>query len=456
MYKKVVLLLAVLITSAAFSLSFAQNELKVSYSVEEIINYSLENNSSLLNAKLDVLAAKKKVWETTAIGLPQVNAKIAYQNVFKVPTMSFPVTTLVSTPNVSYPGVNDYSLKFDDNKIELGVPQNTTADLTVSQLIFNGSYIVGLQASKTYKMLSEQSLEKTKEDIKELVTNSYYLCLVLEENLANLQSTIENQKKTQKEIRAMYNAGFVEESDADQVDIILNSLVQSEQAIRRQIDISYMLLKLQTGIPIEQDITLSDNLISLITSLNLQEISDVGFNPETNINYKLLLTQEQLSNLNLRNTKAEFLPSVALFYNHQEKVNSPAFDFSTPDVLGINVEIPIFSSGQRLSKVSQAGIELDKLKNSREETYNSLKIGYMKQQSDYIVAIDKFKNEEKNMKLAKSIYDKTLIKYQNGIAGSLDLAQAQGQYLGSQSNYYNAMYELLSTRTGLLKLSGKL
>ena len=141
----------------------------------------------------------------------------------------------------------------------------------------------------------------------------------------------------------------------------------------------------------------------------------------------------------------------------QEIMDAPKeFNFASPNVLGINLEIPIFSSGQRLSKVSQAGIELEKLRNSKDEAYDGLKISFLKQKSDYLSALDVFQNEKKNMTLAKKIYDKTFVKYQNGLAGSMDLTQSQSQFLNSQSNYYNSIYDVLSSKTGLLKLQGKL
>ena len=457
------LLLILLITVWFTDSNYAQEDAISKFTLDEIVSYSMENNTSILNAHLDILASKKKVWETTAIGLPQVSAKVAYQNIFSVPEMNFGpyidwqnIGSTVDgnaplTPNIIYDNFKD------GEPIALGVQQNVTADLTLSQLLFNGSYIVGLQASKTYKMLSEQSLQKTEQDVKELVTNSFYLCLVLDENLNNLNDIIENQKKTQVEIKALYQAGFVEESDADQIDLVLNNLKTAKLSLNRQVDLSYLLLKFQIGIPIENDLILNGSLNEIIKDLDFSTVDVETFAPEKNIDFKLLSTQERLSLLNLKNIKAEFLPSIVLFYNHQEIMDAPKeFNFASPNVLGINLEIPIFSSGQRLSKVSQAGIELEKLRNSKDEAYDGLKISFLKQKSDYLSALDVFQNEKKNMTLAKKIYDKTFVKYQNGLAGSMDLTQSQSQFLNSQSNYYNSIYDVLSSKTGLLKLQGKL
>jgi len=456
MQKFKLLILVMMLVNVSFNITGQEKESR-SFTLSELVSYAVENNTSILNAKLDVVASKKKIWETTAIGLPQVSAKVAYQNIFTVPTMELPVTYLGSTPNETYPEVNDYYMDLGDPaQMDLGVQHNTTVDLTVSQLIFNGSYIVGLQASKTYRMLSEQGLDKSVQEVKELVTNSFYMCLVLEETLKNLRNTIDNQKSTQKEIRAMYDAGFVEESDADQVDLILNNLEITEGSFERQIELAHLLLKLQTGYPVENELILNGDLKESLLDINFNEANEIGFSPDNNIDYKLLLTQERLSLLNMRNKKAEFLPSIGFFYNRQEQMKAPDFDFSYPDLLGINIEIPIFSSGQRLAKVSQASIELEKIRNTRKETQDALTIAFLEQRSNFITAQERYTLEERNLELSKKIYDKTLVKYQNGVSGSMELSQANSQYLSSLGNYFNAMYELLSSKTSLYKISGKL
>ncbi len=432
----------------------AQNDTLVVISLDDAKAIALENNTSILNAKLDVLASKKKVWETTAIGLPQVSAKAAYQNTFTVPTMNFPITYLAKTPNELYPGVFDYEMAYLDNEVELGVAENITADLTVSQLIFNGSYIVGLQASKTYKMLSDQMLVKTQKDVDELVANSYYLCLISEENLKNLDESLDNQIKIQNEIKSMYKVGFVEESDADQIELVVNNLKIARASLERQTEIAYQLLKFQIGLPLEQKIELSNKLEDFIESANSEAIASLGFDVNKNIDYQLVNTQERLSYLNMKNVKSGFLPSLSAFYNHQEKMHEPNFNFSMPDMVGVNLAVPIFSSGQRLAQVSQAKIELEKTRNSKHQLEQNLQISYMQELSYYNNAKDKFQHEKKNMKLAKSINDKTIIKYKEGVVSSMDLTQAQNQYLSAQSNYYKALYELLSSKNKLKRLIG--
>ena len=456
MQNKIKLLIIVcLVLLFAQKPSIAQTDTVIVISLQDAREYALQNNTSILNAKLDILASKKKVWETTAIGLPQVNATVAYQNTFTVPTMNFPITYLAPTPNATYPGVWDYQLKYLDNEVELGVQENITADITVSQLLFNGSYIVGLQASKTYRILSEQKLAKSEQDVKELIANSYYLCLISEENLKNLDESLANQIKVKDEIKLMYEAGFVEETDYNQIELIVNNLSVARTSLERQTKITYQLLKFQIGLPLDSKIKLSNNLDDFIESVNNDNVINSVFNLNSNIDYQLMNTQERLSYLNMKNIKAGFLPSITAFYNHQEKQHEPAMNFSMPDVLGVNLSLPIFSSGQRLVQVSQAKIELEKVRNSKYQVEQNLRIAHMQSLSSFNNATDKFIYEKKNLELAKSINDKTVIKYKEGVAGSMDLTQAQNQYLTVQASYYNALFELLSSKNKLERLLGK-
>ncbi|MEA3445915.1 MAG: TolC family protein [Bacteroidota bacterium] len=445
---------ALLVLYCGFLLSAQEKTL--SLTIYEAKNFALENSTSILNARLDVLSAKKKVWETTAIGLPQVSATASYLNTFNVPEMNFGsyIDYDAMTPGMPItPEIIKQNMRMTD-PIKLGVKENITADLLVNQLIFNGSYIVGLQASLTYKLLSEQGLEKTGLEVKELVGNSYFLCLIIDKNLKTLNKSIVNQEKISDDIKAMFEVGFVEENDVDQMYLLLNSLEIMKSKLERQKDLTYDLLRFQLGIDLDRELVLSTSLENYIDKLNFENLMENSFNTGANIDYQLINTQEKLSLLNVKNIKADFLPTISAFYKHQELLDEPEFNFVTPDMLGVNLSLPIFSSGQRLAKVSQAQIELDKISNNKRDLEKTLNIAFRQTKSQYITAFDNFGQEKKNMEVSEKIYNNTLAKYKEGMAGSLDLTQAQNQYLNSRSNYYNAMYELLSAKLSLEKLLG--
>lgn len=433
-------------------ISSAQAQERISLSLSEAKAYALKNNKDLKNAELDVLIAKKKVWETTTIGLPQVDATIAYQNIFKVPEMNFGTPILNSTPNENYPGVYNYEMGYMSSPIKLGTKESTTIDITVSQLLFSGSYIVGLQASKVYKQLTLDQQNKSIQDIKSQVTNSYYLILILEENAKILANTLANLSTTQYEIKEMLQEGFVESTDLDQITLTKSSIENAIRTINQQISISYDLLKMQLGIFDDTKISLSENINDIIDSLPKEVITDKPFILNKNITYQMIETQERLNKLDLKLKKAAFLPTVAAFYRHEEKTEKADFDFSFPNIVGINVSIPIFHSTGNISKVNQSRLELEKTKNMKAQAASGLKIAYHKAKSDLSTAIANFNTQKANMQIAQRIYDKTLIKYKEGVSSSMDLTQTNNQLLDAQSKYFQSLLNLLQSKVELNKV----
>ncbi|MDP4205976.1 MAG: TolC family protein, partial [Bacteroidota bacterium] len=326
--------------------AYAQNG-PAKFTLKEAQDYAVNNNATSKNARLDLVSAKKKIWETTAIGLPQITSTVNYQNIIKVPTVTFP-------------GSNGG----EDQILKLGVKETTSLDITLSQLIFSGSYLIGLQASKTYYELSTRSLQKSEVDLKESVANAYYLVLVLDENIKIVQSNLENLNKTLSEMQEMNKQGFTEDSDIDQLKLSVNSLENTVRALQRQKEVSLNLLKFQMGFDLNQPIELKETLNDYITQASAAT-PDSESNIKANINYQLMDTQEKLSILNYKRQKSEYLPTLSGFYRHLEKKKS-AFDFTTPNVFGFTMSIPVFSSGQKQSLVRQRKNDIEKIQNSKQ------------------------------------------------------------------------------------------
>jgi len=423
---------------------------QTAFSLQQAQDYALKNNAEVKNASLDAIIAKKKVWETTAIGLPQANGSIAYQNIFNVPVMPFQYMYPIYDNNGQLIDIGSGS-----NNVALGVKENITYELTVSQLVFSGEYLVGLQASKTYKMLSEQSLKSKEIDIKETVASTYYTVLVVEENKKILSATLENLNKTTNEVEKMFQAGFTEDTDLDQIKLTTANIKNALTSVERQLDLVYKLLKFQMGISIEQPISLTDNVDKIVAEAQFESLSGQRFEIKSNITYQLLETQEKLSELNWKRQKSTVLPSIAAFYRHQEQQDKPAFNFNPPDVIGVTMNIPIFASGSRYVKMSQAKLELEKTRNFKTQATQGLLMQYDQANVELKSALDKYLTEKNNMELSKRIYDKTLAKYKEGISSSLDLTQANTQYLTTQSNYFNSLLSLLNAKTKLEKLLTK-
>ncbi|MFN8135785.1 MAG: TolC family protein [Bacteroidales bacterium] len=435
-----------------------------SMSLKEAQEYAVKNNANSRNSAIDMELAKKKIWETTAIGLPQINAQANYQHLFKVPELSLGGTTYLATDlPPGTPVTSDHIT--NENvfmgftpaaPIALGVPNNTTLDITVTQLIFSGEYIVGLQATKVFYEMTDQSRQKTEIDLKESVANTYAMALSFEQTRNILEQTLVNTKKTLSDMQQMYKQGLIENTDVDQIELITLNLTNGLSSMNRQLDATYDLLKFQLGMPFSDKIVLTDNLEGIANTVNLETLMATPFNINNNLDYQILETSERIGNLNLKREKSTYLPNLAAVYRHQEKVNQPAFDFNPKDVVGVTMNIPIFSSGSRNVKVQQRQLDLKKIINTKENVANGLQLQYINAKNELTTAYEKYLNDKKNIDLTQRIYDKTLIKFNEGLATSREITDNLAQYLTAQSNMYSSILSLISAKNKLDKLNNNL
>lgn len=462
---KQILMLAIMVLSGAMT-AFAQEPVKLS--LQEALKLAMQNNTNILNSELDLKMAQKKVWETTASGLPQISGKGSYSHIFKVPTLSFGGRTVLSDTEVPWDpttqsgtmsslkllsGESIYLNSEAGTPIELGLKDNTTFDLTLSQLIFSGSYIVGLQATKVYYGLTKQTAEKTRLDVIETVTNTYTMIQLAEESKKILGQNLENINKTLFEISEMNKQGFLEKTDVDQLEVTANTIRNALNQIDSNLNMAYRLLKIQLGLDDAAKLELVDSLESgeSLTTSSLSLISET-FNINQNVDYQLIQTSEKAAKLELNLAKSAFLPTIAGFYNHTEKLKAPAFDFAPKDLVGLNLSLPIFSSGQRMSVVSQKKMALEKAKNTRMLVSSSLVMQAGQYQSDLKLKLERYQNQKKSKELSDDIYQRTLEKYKQGMASSMDLMTSQNQYLGNLTNYYQTIYDVLGAKSKLEKM----
>lgn len=445
-----------LLTVFPVLLSAQENTGPLRLSLKQAQEYALQNNKSILNANLDVEAAKKKVWETTTMGLPQVSAAVSAQYILTMP--GFFEQFLRPGLEMKYPldePNRDQKINSDLQKSLDSMRFSGTVDLTVSQLIFSGSYLVGLQASKVYRSLSELNRVKSTQDVMESVSNTYFMALLARENAGILDSTRVNIEKTVNEISAMYQQGFVEETDVDQLNITLTNIKSSLDLIQRQVDISEKLLKIQLGIPLDQQIELTDALNDLIASLTYDQLLLADIMLDDNVSYQMLEAQVKSSQLMLKLRKSETLPTIAAFYQHQELLNNNSISFTPPDLVGLTVSIPIFSSGERWSKIKQAKMELQKSRNTLDQTADMIRLDFYQSKSALISTKEKVASDKSNLDLSRKIFNRALIKYQNGMMSSIELTQVQNQYLTAQSTYYQSIQSLITEKNKLEKLLTK-
>lgn len=423
------------------------------FSIKEAQAYAIEHNYQNQNALKDIEIAKKKVWETTAIGLPQIDAQGQIQRFIDIPT----TVSLANSFNSAAPEGQLTTFKF-------GLNYNNSVGIQASQLLFDGSYIVGLQAAKTYKNLSIHSQIKTEIELKEAVAQAYYTVLATIENAKVLKQSLTAAENILKETKALYKEGLTEEQNVDQLELNVNALKTSLGIAEGQRDFAKKLLNLQLGIDINVPTILTENLTLLVeneTTPIAIETTKQEFNVKNHIDFQLLTTNMQLSELNLRKEKYAFLPSFSAFFSHQQQNFSNSFDVFSggrwfpATLVGATLRLPILSSGSRLSKVSQAKIEVEKMENTSKEVEQTLKYQSELAASNFDTAKETYDNHKDNLDLAKKIYDKTVKKYNEGIASSLELTQAQNQLLNAEGSFIKSTLDLLNAKAAWDKSNGQ-
>lgn len=437
-----------LIIALSFLGSFVFAQESVSFSLQQAQEFAIENNYKNKKAILDIDIAKKKVWETTAAGLPQVNANAKLQKFLDIPVSLAPANSF----NPAAPADELIELQF-------GLDYSNSIGITASQLIFDGSYIVGLQAAKTYKNLSISNQIKTEIELNEAVKQAYFTVLVAEENTAVLTKSKKAVNDILNETSALYKEGLVDEESVDQLTLTVNELSTAVGIAEGQVRFARKLLKLQIGMDIANKITLTEGLEVFVAEVQTVT-EEKELNVENHVDYNLVETNMRLMKLNLRKEKYSFLPSINVFLSHEQQNMNNKFDvfnggkWYPMTVLGAQLTLPILTSGSRISKMSQAKIEYEKSEISAKEVEQGLLYQTQVAQSNYETNHETYVNQKANMALAKKIYDKTVLKYKEGVSSSLDLSQTQNQYLTAEGKYIKSLLDLLTSKSELQKSYG--
>lgn len=465
--KKIIpLLLVTLVT-----ITGVRSQDSLTFTLHEAQQYAVEHSVTAENARLEIENAKEVIKETRAIGLPQVSAELSYQYIIEQPEApeESPFDPIIGASAYidNYLALADqnYERQFTqqssaDNTLSFFNDQSLNLKATISQLIFSGEYIVALQASKGYLELSENDYEKSVLDIKQSVASSYFSIKTFEESVANLDSMVLNLKTMWNDMKAMSEQGLIESTDADQIELTLKNIENQRTTLNRQKEVMYKMLKIQMGLPTESEITLKENLKQLIESNDIDKISKVDFDIMQNISYKMINTQENLNELSLKREKSAYLPTVSGFYQYSQNnylgEEPPAFETNIPQMVGVSVSLPIFTSGSRNAKVQQAKISLEQTRNSKHEAEESIKMSVLQAQYDVNNALDKYYTSQYSLNLSKRIMKNTNAKYKQGMASSMDISQANNQYLEAFTSYTQAMMQLLTAKITLNKLVNNL
>jgi outer membrane protein len=437
------------LTLLALSINAQDSNKSYSFTLQQAIDHALENNYSAINSGRDIEAAKEKKWETTAMGLPQINAGVDYTNNFVLQKSVVPAEFFGGEPGT-------YA------EVAFGTKHTMIARSTLSQLIFDGSYIVALQASKTYLAYYENAKKRSNIEIKEMVINSYGNVLLAQENIAILEKNIASLQKTLNDTKAIYKNGLIEEESVEQLEITLASLESTLNYNKRLLDITYKMLKINLGIEINDQITLTDKL-DILTVQNMDlSFSNTEFDVNSNIDFRIATNFEEQRTLEYKLQRSKALPSLSANLNFGYSAFKDEFQFFTQHQnwfnysnLGVSLNVPIFSSLARSSRTQQAKIALDQAKTVLSETEQKLKLQYATAKSEYEYSIADYETAKSNLNLAERIEKKQQIKFTEGLSTSFDFNDAQRQLYSAQQKYLQTMVNIINKKASLEKITTK-
>lgn len=421
-----------------------------SFSIDQAVEYAVEHRPEVLKADLETNLSKAKVKEVFGIGLPQISGEVDVKDNFIIPTSVLPAEVFGGPPETYIP-------------VQFGTQWNASAGVTFSQIIFSGSYLVGLKAAKVYTELADKSAIKTKQDIENAVRKAYYTVLINQEKIEYLKNQEKQVQKLYDDMQEIYKNGFAEKIDVDRTKVSLNTIKIGLNNQKMLLELSEKLLKFQMNYPIYDEMKLTDSIKSEMKVPSVEKIKADSSIISSRIEFSLLDTRKSLLLLDLKNQRIQKVPSLALYGTYSYSAYRTKFDLLDFDqdwyetgILGLKLSVPIFNGFQKNAKIQQAKIELQKLEKDYEALEKGISIEIESAQTQVIANYNMLEIKEENSELEKEIYRITKIKFKEGVGSSLEVIDAETRYENSVNDYLQAKLNYLVSKVELLKATGKL
>jgi outer membrane protein TolC len=436
MERRLIAFVLIFAAVAGSSLRAQDTPQTLSLTVDQAVAYALDHNRSVAAAKYEMLASEKGVWEAIASGLPSLEGSIGVTNNLIIPVMVF----------------NGMSFKVGtDYEYSNGVSASTT--------VFNAPYLVGIQTAKLARAMTEKGLTQTEVDTKESVKTTYYLILVSHQTIDVLEKNIKNLEQLLTSTKAMYSVGMAEATDVDQMQSSLTSLRNTRASMERALEVNYNMFRFLLGVGRETEIRLTESLENILAVVRIQLLPDDEFNLKENITYKMVEDQVRLSELSVKGAKASVLPSLGAAWSYSRAGRGDdigTLSFANGSYVALQLRVPIFASGLRYTNIQKARINLDKANNTKMMVSDQLLIQEKQLRNNLVSANEQYVSQKENIEIAERVLKSFENKYNQGMASSLDLTQANNNYLTAQNNYISAIMNLLQTKVAFDKLMNKL
>ena len=449
-----------LLTIILFSSEFVKAQDVSQMSLEECLEYAERNQVKIKNAMLDYNSAIARNKEVTGSALPQLNAEGSLQYAplvaaFQVP--DFISGAIKGAVQPQYLDSNFRNAPVGTLPLAFQPKWTTTATAKLSQLLFDPDIMVALRARKTLEELASKSIDLTIQDVKVAVSKAYYNILIAEKQEELIDQNIERIGQMHKETKEIYKAGFAEKIDVDRISVTMNNLKTQKIRIEQMIDLAYLSLKFQMGMPLEETIALEDTLTESNENAGLL-LKELDYNARNE--FQLLQIQNRLYGYDVKRYKLGWLPTLSLFGNYgytlynMNRLFDPQDNWQKSALIGANLNLPLFDGFQRRNKLKQAKITMEK----NENDISNLKMALTLEKENSRISLKNnllaLDNQKENMELAQSVYNTARIKYKEGVGSSLEVMDAESALKEAQTNYFTALYDVMNARVDLQKALG--
>jgi len=453
-----VIALVVLLMTTVYSQS--------SFSLEEAVQYALKNSGQIKLNNLALVDADAQLMEYKSIGYPKINGTSSYQHFLAIPATVIPdfLSPVVDGRLVNYdlimqnqvdpPAEGGFPAKFGQkNSFSVGLGLNTT--------IYDPAFFQGLKAIKLYKDLVTKQSSITDITIRQSVAKAYLGALITQKSKAILEQNIITLDKITNETKIIQSKGFIEQIDVDRLTLSLNTLQTEAEKLNKLQEVTVNVLKMQMGYPMNESISLTESIDQLSSKIELENI-DLGnsFKPDQRPEYSTMQLADELNKIRMKSIKLAAYPTISGFANasYGTQTNNlfskNSFWFPTA-IAGFQLNVPIFDGFNRKSRYQKAALESDKLKIQMSEFERAMTLEVNNARIQFANAKTTVESNKKNMELAQRIYDQAQLKFKGGVGSSVEINQAETALIQSQSNYVNALYNLLITKVDLDKALGK-
>ena len=399
-------------------------------SLQDAQNYAATQNRSLKNASLAVQEAYAQRWQTIAAMLPQVDGSYSYSNYLGY---SATMATAMGEFKIDMPNVGALGL---------------TASIGL-----NGQGIVGVVLNNLAIDMKKISLEKSESELRGSVMSSYVSVLALQSISNLLDSSLLNIQELEAITQNAVNAGAAEQTSADQIRVRVNTLKNSINSQKRNIELATNSLKVLLDVPVETELVLTENLDAILSPERVLNLLGENFNIENNLNYQLLQKQTELAKANVHMAGWAYGPTISLGYNYtnQTYYGEGGMRMTPPNTVQVSVRMPLWSSGKRAAGVIEKKIAYEAAKNTLSETTDNLAIQYSQLCFNLTNAYETYTNEKENIEVSQRVFASATNKYKYGASSNMELTNASNDLISAQSAYVQAILSLVNAQVELEK-----